>query len=499
MVLPIAQFVDVTINVNSADIDRFSFGTPMGVFTHQLVTGRQAGPYSTVSEMVTAGFTSTTEPYKWATAVFSQSPAPDQVLIGRRVPAAGEAAVIVLQEDNDGGPSYVDITTEFNDATNANVDPFPLTEAVEDAMYIGQDIPFSTVTFDYANGTAGSGGVVAWEYWNGTTWVAVSGLTDNTNGFTTAVADGLTVVFTEPSDWATTSVNSSAQLYFLRARVTTIYTTNPVLDQGFVGGDATLTVALDAIEQEDEDSWYATNIETRTDADILALGAWIETRRKIGIVQSDDPGLLSDAVSNIGEQLMTLAYHQTALIYHDDDTEYLDGAWTGRGSAIDLDTPDGVGTWGNKQLAGVPADDLNTTQANNVWSENANVYGQLKGLQFTANGQMASGRFVDITTTNHWFEARLEEEILALLVGTATKVPYDQSGLDLVGAAIQRVCDRGVVNGHFNGTDSPPLVKVPGISTVDTADKTARIARFTVNVTYKGAIQSAVITVNAQF
>lgn len=499
MTLPIANFVDVTINVNSVSIDRFSFGVPMGVFAHTLTSARQDGPYSTLAEMVLDGFTTATEPYKWANAVFSQSPSPATVLIGRRVPSTGDAATEVWQEDNDGGPSYVSMLTEFNDATDTNVIPFPATEAIEDAFYIGHAIPFSKVTFDYANGTAGVGGVLAWEYWNGSAWAALTGLTDATADFTTAAADGLVTSFTEPTNWQKTTVNGGASLYFIRARVTTVYSTNPQLDQGFVGGDATLTAALAAIELSDPDSWYATNIELRTDAELLELGAWIESRRKIGIVQTADGDLLAGIASNIGEQLKTLAYNQTALIYHDDDTEYLDGAWTGRGSAIDLDVPNGVGTWGMKALAGVPADDVNTSQATNVWAENANVYGKLKGLQFTADGKMASGRFIDITTTNHWFEARLEEEVLSLVVGASTKIPYDQSGLNAVGAAIQAVCDRGVLNGHFNGTDSPPLVKVPDIATVDAADKTARTATFTVNITYKGAIQSATLVVNAAF
>lgn len=497
MVLPIASFVSVTVLVNSVDIDRFNFGTPMGVFEHQLVTGRQAGPYASLTEMVDAGFISSTEPYKWATEIFSQSPSPSSLLVGRRVASAGEAAVEVWQ---DNGGVFTSMLDEFNDATDANCEPYDASSAEDDAFYIGQDVPFTKVTFDYANGTAGATGVVEWEYWNGSAWAALTGVTDGTDSFKTPVADGLTLTFNKPGDWAKTTVNSGASLYFIRARLTaTTYTTEPILDQGFVGGDATLTAALDEIEAESADSWYATNIETRTDTDILAAGAWMETRRKIGILQSDDPTLLTGTVGNIGLQLQALNYHHTALIYHGDDTEYLDGAWTGRCSAFDLDAPDGVGTWGNKQLSGVAADDLNSTKAANIWAANANLYGSLKGLSFTSEGKMASGRFIDITTTNHWLEARLEEEVLALLVGATTKIPYDQSGLDLVGAAIERVVQRGVINGHFNGDDSPPLVKVPLFSEVSTADKTARTARYIVNVTYKGAIQSVTITVNAQF
>lgn len=148
---------------------------------------------------------------------------------------AGDASK-VWQFDT-GTTAYVDQTSGFNDATDANCTPFPATAAIGDAHYVcRQSGTFSQITYDYANGTAGIAGVVAWEYWNGTAWTALAGVTDATAGFTTAVADGLAVTWTVPTDWARTSVNGVSG-YWVRARVTTGYTTDPVLDQGFVDAD----------------------------------------------------------------------------------------------------------------------------------------------------------------------------------------------------------------------------------------------------------------------
>ena len=146
-----------------------------------------------------------------------------------------DAAAKVWQVDITG-PTFVDETTDFNSAANADYLPFPAAEDVGDYAAWGFAQPFSKLVFDYANGTAGTDGVVVWEYWDGTAWTAVAGLTDATAGFTTAVADGLAVTWTAPTNWATTSLNGSAQLYYIRARITTVYTVNPILDQGFVGG-----------------------------------------------------------------------------------------------------------------------------------------------------------------------------------------------------------------------------------------------------------------------
>lgn len=163
----------------------------------------------------------------------------DEILVwGTEIPYTPLAtAAQVWQVDDSGGPSYSDQTTGFNDATGANFTPFPATEEDElDFCAIGFDQPFARVVFDNAGGTAGTVGTVAWEYWNGTAWVAVSGLSDGTAGFTTAVSDGQVLTFTLPTDWVKNTINA-VEAYYLRARVTNLYTVNPVYDQGFIGGD----------------------------------------------------------------------------------------------------------------------------------------------------------------------------------------------------------------------------------------------------------------------
>ena len=139
-------------------------------------------------------------------------------------------------DDTPADTAFVDETTDANSAANADWTIFTATEAVGDYVALGFFKTFSQVTFDGANGTAGVGGVVTWEYWDGTAWVALAGVTDGTTGFTAAVSDGQDLTFTVPDDWTTRTLNGSADLYYVRARITTVYTTNPVYDQGFVTG-----------------------------------------------------------------------------------------------------------------------------------------------------------------------------------------------------------------------------------------------------------------------
>ena len=143
-------------------------------------------------------------------------------------------AQFALQVDDSGGPSYIDQTANFNSATAADLVLFPATEAIGDVFEVGFGRPFSQLIFDGAGGTAGVGGVVVWEYSTGVgTWSALTGVVDGTSGFTTAVADGQVVSWTVPADWAEGTEDGNSA-YFVRARITTVYSTNPIYDQGFV-------------------------------------------------------------------------------------------------------------------------------------------------------------------------------------------------------------------------------------------------------------------------
>ncbi len=149
----------------------------------------------------------------------------------------------VWQVDN---TTFVDESTDANSTGNADWTIFPASEDTSDYVAIGYSQKFRKVIFDNANGTAGVGGTVSWQYWNGS-WTALTGVSDGTTGFTAAAADGQTLTFTVPTDWVTTSLNGSQNLYYIRAIVTGTYSTNPIYDQGFIGATGSVTQAATSI------------------------------------------------------------------------------------------------------------------------------------------------------------------------------------------------------------------------------------------------------------
>jgi len=114
------------------------------------------------------------------------------------------------------GAAYTDHSTEADTLAGT-----PFTTLVDggDILYLGKLTPFSEVYFDFA--TPGSYGAVVVEYWNGSAWAAVT----NLGGAAAALdADGK-MNWDLPAAWATTIVNSSEAMYWIKITATTPWTT----------------------------------------------------------------------------------------------------------------------------------------------------------------------------------------------------------------------------------------------------------------------------------
>lgn len=511
MSAPITQFVDITINLTGAVAEKFGFGTPAGVFAHNLSPDRLVGPFIDIAGVNDAGFTSSAAPEinAWASSVFGQDNGVDQLVIGRRLVASQTAALQVWQFENPS--TFVDETVPFNDATDADWDVLPAADAAGNYAAIGMAAPFGGLTLDNLNGTAGVAGAVAWEYWNGSAWAALTGVTDGTSGFTVAVSDGQTVTWTVPTDWADVALNGETTArFYVRAVSDGNYSTLPVYDQGFVdfiAADASWTATMDAIEVYEQlnptKSFYGVNIESRVKADILELGAWIQPRFKAFGYQTADADALNAVAGNVFESMAALGYTRSWGIYHATSTGsdgYLDGAWMSKGLGLNLDVPGGVGIWGFMELVGVSGDAVTPTQALNVYANNGNLYTDSGSLTFTSEGLTAAGKpqFIDVTTSVDWLEKRSQEAILSLLVGVQTKIPYTDGGINQVVSAWQGVLDAAFNFGHLS-PDDPPRIKAPLISEVSAADKANRCLTLTAEATLAGAIQKVVLVLNLSF
>jgi hypothetical protein len=123
----------------------------------------------------------------------------------------------------DDGGTQTDETIACKNETTKGMTLLPASPALNDAYYFGSLTQFDKLTLTigqqgapaYVNGV--SGWEITWEYWNGTAWVALTGVTDNTIGFTAAPGDH-DVTFDVLIDWAITLIDG-IDAYWIRARV----------------------------------------------------------------------------------------------------------------------------------------------------------------------------------------------------------------------------------------------------------------------------------------
>lgn len=244
----------------------------------------------------------------------------------------------------DDGTVFTDYTTAANNATVGDVVLLPAVPVADDAFYIGLAVPFGSLSI--AISTAGVGGTVVWEYYNGTSWVSLSDVEDNTVGFTAAPATVITA-WTPPSDWATTSVNSQGPFYYVRARVTSAGSSGGVgsfIDIGstpiYLGEPIRGVVGW---KDNDQNSWlgagtpaklYAVSgsfvyditpagFTTGTDDSTSTVGQYGDGAYGAGVYGTGDSGAAtvveaqSWQLDTFGEDLVAVAYSDGLLYYFD--------------------------------------------------------------------------------------------------------------------------------------------------------------------------------------
>lgn len=148
--------------------------------------------------------------------------------------------------------TFVDQTSNFNGSGASATIFFPASEAVGDYCAFGSIQKFGRLRVNV--GTAGVGGTVTWEYWDGSSWTALESLIDGTSNLT-STGNG-NVDYKTPTDWAAVSLNGESPLFYVRAVVATTYSTNPLGSGGsfrnlvnhMVNHPQGATVSYDAME-----------------------------------------------------------------------------------------------------------------------------------------------------------------------------------------------------------------------------------------------------------
>lgn len=455
----IDKIVQVTVTKTTSTVSRRGFGTALGLF--QIDTGVQSDrykTYSTLQELLDAGFVETDPAYKWATAIVSQDPRPIQFALGRQIPGTKKVSNITI-DTPEAGTWLLDVSNVSNSTQY---------------QYIATG---SDTTLTIAEGLR-------------------QAIEDDPNRFVDVEAGPLVSPDFDTSDLAADTLGIG-------------HTLGPVTPPG--AGAATITVptaavaaeniitALNAVQTENNE-WYIFNIESRSTLDVSGGFAFAATNlgTKHFVGQTSDEDIFTGTTPNLGTQMNGFGYKNGKLMVTKADTQFMDGAMAGVGAAARLDGANGQITWAYKTLIGITPDDLTTDEQNNVEAAHGDYYLEVAGQQITMTGKNTDDEFTDVRTTLDWTQSRVKESVFGTIVTQPNKLPYTNVGIGAVKAAVLGVLDIGAINGHFT-TDDPELPRVTAPSNLDIpqADKDARILRNVVGeAKLSGAIHQAIIQVN---
>lgn len=261
---------------------------------------------------------------------------------------------------------------------------------------------------------------------------------------------------------------------------------NPSVSKFIVGhkevGDADWVAAITAISEEN-DEWYVVTTETRVKADVLAIAAYVEANIKlyfVGLAEAGSYGAFSaGSNTDIAGSLTDLNYDRTITYYHHDAaTEFVECALAGH----NLPFLAGQATWAFLQLKGVSqalqtagGNPLTATHKNNLELRNCNYSVTLAGKTVTQEGKVVGGEWIDVIRGVDALDEEMTKSLFDLLINQqGGKVPYDNSGLNMIRSVMISVLDdfvdRGFIQPNF-------VIDIPESEDISFADKSNRIVK----------------------
>ena len=440
--MPLSDIANVSISLQTGGLTQQGFGTGM-LLGYPTGWVERSRTYSSITG-VAADFAATTPEYKAANAYFSQTPRPEQLVIGRgALKPTMIFKVTVASVLNSQEYSCVLAGTQFDVTSDAS--------ATNDEIIILLQAALA------AAATAA--------------------------GFTAAIGGA------GPSTFLTLTGNAAGNWM-------SFYVTDPaLLTLQQTTANPGIATDLDAIVVEN-DNWYALMTLYNSSACTLAAAAWTESKDKIYGVQVQDSECATVAAgtaTDISKALQTAAYFRTFDVYHPDNGQFMDAATFGRLLPY---TP-GSETWRGKTLAGVSAMGtvspykLIETWRQNLIAKNAGYYYTIAGRNITAEGKVAAGEWIDTIRGRDRLKYRIQEAV-AIAVLNADKVPYTDPGIGKIDNAIRGCLRLSVQDGFL--TDSYTVI-VPTAASQAPVDKAARILRgYSFTAPIAGAIHVAYIT-----
>jgi hypothetical protein len=182
-----------------------------------------------------------------------------------------------------------------------------------------------------------------------------------------------------------------------------------------------------------DDAFYGVMIDSRTVADLQAVGDWAESNYKLFVGCCDDLSVLTDRNGT-----------REAYLLHTTPEDYPECAWVGKC----LPKQPGSVDWKWKVLTGQNAAEFGSTDLSTIRTNHGQTIQEQDGVSFTNEGITTSGTFIDTIIGRDWVQNQMEIELLALLLKN-DKISLDDTGIaqieSVVRGVLKRAGDAGIV------------------------------------------------------
>ena len=503
----LTDFVTLSIVVNDVGITRDGFGIPL-ILSYTANWVERTREYTSLLA-VASDFSTTSAEYIAANAVFEQSPHPSTVVIGRGANKPTQAYQINVASVN-ASYGYVinvagpGITTTSLTITTTSGDLSPtafsyttnLWSCTAHGMNTG-DGPYRLAT----SGTLPAGFATNTNYWvinadandfklasskaNALSGTPVTATTNGTapftlqrvqndvicalivqalNGVTGATYTAAEVPGAGETAYVTVTANTAGAFFSLAiTQFTSLSIKQTHADPG-------IAADLNAILLENQ-SWYTLYTMHNSSALVLAAAAWTEAQNLMyfpDVAESNAINTVLGTGTDTIDQLNALTYNRTAISWHPNPIDCFGAGFLG--AVLPLDP--GTDNWSFKNIAGIAAPSLTTTQIHNVHNKNGNIYRTAKSRNFTWEGTVSGGTFgwIDVTRGLDWLQDDMTSGILGLFVGNS-KIPYTDGGIQTIVSEMEsslKTAERmGIINSGWT-------VIFPTLGQVSSSSKTIR-------------------------
>lgn len=214
-------------------------------------------------------------------------------------------------------------------------------------------------------------------------------------------------------------------------------------------------------------------------ANIELTAGYIQSVTKQYYARLVDLDIASSSKTDNGSTLANLNLTRTVPCFHELG-EYLDAAAAGNL----LVTIPGSSVLMFKTAQGVSASSVNVNGQRFVLDKNVNIQSLIGGRSMIRNGTVSGTQiqFADIIRFVDWLTNEIEVNVFALL-SSAAKVPYTDTGVNILKGGVKQALDQGVANGGIatsiddSGNVIPSYtITAPRVATVPISQRANRIS-----------------------